>query len=143
MLGTTPRFDSLSAQEGKRLKSQLKVYLRDYASLSADEIAAIWHDEQTVLAEGTWLVPYLEADAWRREVPRAIAQLSREAAQKTRAKGIRQEAKERHLDRQPATDKQQNYLRKLTKKRPELLPAPVESLSKLQASRLIKLALQS
>lgn len=142
MLGSAPRFDALSPQEGKRLKAQLKVYLRDYAALSAEEIAEIWHDEQTVLAEGTWLSPYLASDGWRREVPRAIAQLAREAGQKARAKELRQEAKERHLDRQPATEKQQHYLKKLTKKRPELLSAPVESLSKLQASRLIKLALQ-
>ncbi|MNX87127.1 hypothetical protein D3C86_1190410 [compost metagenome] len=81
------------------------------------------------------------SDAWRREVPRALVQLKREAGQKAKAKEIRKEAKERHLDRQPATEKQQTYLKKLTKKRPELLPAPVESLSKLQASRLIKLAL--
>lgn len=143
MLGSAPRFDALSSQEGKRLKAQLKVYLRDYAALSAEEIAEVWHEEQTVLAEGTWLEPYLAADAWQREVPRALSQLKREAGQKAKAKEIRQEAKERHLDRQPATDKQQKYLKKLTKKRPELLPAPVESLSKLQASRLIKLALQS
>lgn len=143
MLGSQSLFRSLSAQEGKRLKAQLKDYLRDYAISTAEDLAEIWHEEQSSLAEGTWLESYLRNNSWSREVPRAIVALRREADHKASAKTLRAQAKERHLDRQPATDKQKKYLTKLTKKRPDFLPAPIEGLSKLQASRLIQQALDA
>lgn len=143
MFGSRRPASFLSPQEAKRLKSQLKVYVRDYPDASAETLAELWHDEQITLAEGTWLEPYLHTSHWIREVIQTISLLRREAAQKVKTKDIRARAKESYLDRQPATENQKKYLTKLTKKRPELVPAPIETLSKLQASRLIKLALQS
>lgn len=143
MLGSGSLFPSLPAQEGKRLKLQLKEYLRDYPTTSIESLAEIWHDEQESLAADTWLAPYVAGAAWRREVPRALTTLQREAGSKLRAKELRVVAKERRQDREPATEAQKRYLTKLTKKRPELLPGAVDTLSKLAASRLIKLALES
>lgn len=143
MLGSGSLFPSLGANEGKRLKLQLKEYLRDYPDGSVESLAEIWHDEQEVLAEGTWLEAYVQGQAWRREVPRALTMLRREAQQKVKAKELRGVAKERRQDREPATDAQKRYLGKLTKKRPEMLPGPLDGLSKLAASRLIKQALES
>lgn len=142
MLGSGSLFPALGSNEGKRLKSQLKEYLRDYPTHSVEHLTEIWHDEQESLAADTWLEPYVQGAAWRREVPRALATLRREAAQKVKAKELRGAARERRQDREPATAAQKRYLEKLTKKRPELLPGPVDSLSKLAASRLIKLALE-
>lgn len=143
MLGSGSLFPSLPSNEAKRLKLQLKEYRRDYPEHSVESLTEIWHDEQEVLAADTWLEPYLQGDAWRREVPRALSMLQREATQKTKAKELRVVAKERRQDREPATDAQKRYLAKLTKKRPELLPGALDTLSKLAASRLIKQALES
>lgn len=143
MLGSGSLFPSLSSQEGKRLKLQLKEYLRDYPDHSLESLTEIWHDEQEALAADTWLEPYVQGEAWRREVPRALSALGREAGQKIRAKALRVVAKERRQDREPATDAQKRYLAKLTKKRPEMLPGALDTLSKLAASRLIQQALKS
>lgn len=143
MFGSRRPQSLLAPYESKRLKSMLKVYVRDYPEVSVETLAEIWHDEQITLAEGTWLEPYLQSAHWEREVPQEITQLRREAVQKLKAKEMRAQAKEGYLDRQPATDNQKKYLAKLTKKRPEMLPSPIDALSKLQASRLIKLALQA
>ncbi|MNR81983.1 hypothetical protein D3C86_598600 [compost metagenome] len=129
-------FTGLSPVEAKRLHGQLKDYLRDYPELSGEELADVWHDEQESLAEGTWLEPYLEGGTWEREVPRAIASLRRDVAYKAQAKVYRQQAKERNLDRQPATPRQKKLLTRLTKRMPN--PPEIESLSKLKASQLIQ-----
>ena len=133
-------FTGLSPIEAKRLHGQLKEYLRDYPELSGDELAALWRDEQDPLAAGTWLEPYLEGSTWEREVPRALAQLRRDVAYKAQAKVYRQQAKERHLDRQPATPRQKKLLTRLTKRQPN--PPEIETLSKLKASHLIQQLLQ-
>jgi len=129
-------FTGLTTLEAKRLHGLLKEYLRDYPDLSGEEVAEIWHDEQESLMEGTWLEPYLEGSAWEREVPRAIASLRRETAYKAQAKVYRQQAKERHLDRQPATPRQKKLLTRLTKRQDT--PPAIETLSKLKASQLIQ-----
>lgn len=128
-------FTGLSPQEAKRLHGQLKEYLRDYPDLSGEDLAEIWHDEQESLAAGTWLEPYLAGSTWEREVPRALAALKREAAFKAQAKAYRQQAKERHQDRQPATPRQKKLLARLTKRQAD--PPDLETLSKLKASQLI------
>ena len=129
-------FTGLSPVEAKRLHGQLKDYLRDYPDLSGEELVVVWHDEQESLAAGTWLEPYLEGATWEREVARAIASLRRDVAYKAQAKVYRQQAKERHRDRQPATPRQKKLLTRLTKRQPD--PPEVESLSKLKASQLIQ-----
>jgi hypothetical protein len=129
-------FAGLSSIEAKRLHAQLKDYLRDYPDLSGEELAEIWHDEQESLMAGTWLEPYLEGSTWDREVPRAIASLRRDSAYKAQAKVYRQQAKERHKDRQPATPRQKKLLTRLTKRQED--PPPIETLSKLKASQLIQ-----
>lgn len=133
-------FTGLSPVEAKRLHAQLKVYVRDYPEHSGEDLAEIWHEEQEALAAGTWLSPYLEGESWLREVPRAIASLRRDASYKAQAKVYRQQAKERHLDRQPATPRQKKLLTRLTKRQAE--PPPIETLSKLKASQLIRQLLQ-
>lgn len=129
-------FSGLTSQEAKRLNAQLKDYVRDYPEQDGSEVAEIWQAEQEVLSEGTWLEPYLAGEAWRREVPRAIANLRRESAYKLQAKAYRQVAKERHQDRQPATEAQLKLLKRLTKRQEH--PVPLEGLSKLKASQLIQ-----
>lgn len=133
-------FTGLSPVEAKRLHGQLKDYLRDYPELSGEELASVWRDEQETLAAGTWLEPYLEGSSWEREVPRALAQLRRDVAYKAQAKVYRQQAKERHLDRQPATPRQKKLITRLTKRQPD--PPEVDTLSKLKASQLIQQLLQ-
>jgi hypothetical protein len=133
-------FTGLSTQEAKRLNTQLKDYLRDYPELAGEDLAEIWHDEQESLAEGTWLAPYVEGESWMREVPRAIASLRRDTAYKAQAKVYRQQAKERHQDRQPATPRQKKLLTRLTKR--QEAPPPIETISKLKASQLIQQLLQ-
>ena len=133
-------FTGLTAIEAKRLHAQLKEYLRDYPDLSGDDLAMVWRDEQESLAADTWLAPYLEGDAWEREVTRAIASLRRDSAYKAQAKVYRQQAKERQKDRQPATPRQKKLLTRLTKR--QEAPPPIETLSKLKASQLIQQLLQ-
>lgn len=128
-------FTGLCAVESKRLIGLLKTYLRDYPDLPAEDLAAIWHDEQESLMAGTWLESYLQDSSWEREVPRAITALRREAAYKAKAKSTRQLAKERHLDRQPATPRQKKLLSRLTKGQAD--PPPIETLSKLKANQII------
>lgn len=134
-------FTGLSSLEAKRLQAQLKEYLRDYPDLDGEELAELWQSEQTALAEGTWLAPYLEGETWPREVARAIASLRRESAYKAQAKVYRQQAKERHQDRQPATEAQKKLLKRLTKRLPE--PMELDGLSKLKASQLIQQLLEA
>ena len=98
-------FSGLSSQEAKRLSAQLKEYARDYPDHDDADLAEIWQAEQEALAEGTWLEPYVTGEAWRREVPRAISQLRREAAFKVQAKAYRQLAKERHQIREREIEK--------------------------------------
>lgn len=133
-------FSGLTAQEAKRLNVQLKEYVHDYPDHDEADLSEIWQAEQEALSEGTWLEPYLAGEAWRREVPRAIAQLRREAAYKVQAKAYRQQAKERHQDRQPATEPQKKLLKRLTKRQEQ--PVPLEGLSKLKASQLIQQLLE-
>ena len=137
MIGAHP-FPTLTKAEGKRLTHQHGVYQRDYPASSDEDLAAIWHDEQSVLAADTWLAPYLSGDAWRREVPRAIAHLRRAEAGRIKAKAFRAAAKERHLDRQPATERQLALIDKLAKAHPDKLSRPDGPLSKLAASRVIE-----
>ncbi|GEM_PF-1870895 len=129
-------FTGLTSQEAKRLHTQLKEYLRDYPEHAGEDLAEIWHDEQEALAADTWLAPYVEGETWVREVPRAIASLRRDSSYKTQAKVYRQQAKERHQDRQPATAPQKKLLTRLTKRHES--PPEIESLSKLKASQLIQ-----
>lgn len=139
MLRSRSPFTGLTVQEAKRLNGQLQGYVRLDPDRPGEDLAEIWHEEQEVLSRGTWLEPYLQGEAWAREVPRAIAMIKRELGQKAHAKVIRQQAKERHLDRQPATARQLKLLTRLTKRQDSAL----SGLSKLRASRLIQALLEA
>lgn len=135
-------FRTLSAQEASRLKRQLKVYLIDYPGMSAEDLAELWHDDQVVLAADTWLAPYLAGSDWSREVPRVLLHLKRERDYKLANKAYRAQARERHLDRTPPTERQLAAIRRALERFPDLHAGPLEGLSRLAAARLLDAARQ-
>lgn len=135
-----PYIPPLSTREVKELLRQIRVLRGDYPSLSEDELAAEWAEQQQWLLSAGKASPFAEwlGTDWRAGFSRALAFAERQRAQKRQVKAMRQKAKEYRLDRQPATPRQQRYVKRLAKDRDFNFTVPPESMSKLAASRLIQ-----
>lgn len=135
-----PFIPPLSPREVKELCRQIRVLRSDYPSLADDEIMAEWEEQQGWLrsvGKPSPFAAWLDGGAWEAGFKKALAFAGRQRDQKLRAKAMRQQAKEYRMDREPATPRQQRYVKALAKSRDHELPTPPEQLSKLAASKLI------
>lgn len=140
-MNSYPHMPPLDTRQVKELLRQIRVLRGDYPHLSAEELAEEWAERQRWLAEADQACPYAQwiaSDRWRNGFMSALRFADRQREQKQRAKASRTRHKEFRQDREPATPRQQRFVKRLAEKRGEALPAAPEALSKLAASRLIK-----
>ena len=135
-----PFIPPLSPKDVKELCRQIRVIKSDYPHLSDDELAAEWEERLRWHLESGRPSPFadwVKGDRWQSGFQKALAFAGRQREQKQRAKAARQRYKEYRQDREPATVRQQRYVKRLAKERELKLEIPPEQLSKLAASRLI------
>lgn len=135
-----PFIPPLTPKEVKELCRQIRVIKSDYPHLSDDEVAAEWEERVKWQLEGGKPSPFeawIAQGRWQSGFQKAIAFAGRQREQKLRAKAARQRYKEYRQDREPATARQQRYVKRLAKERELKLDISPEQLSKLAASRLI------
>lgn len=135
-----PFIPPLSPREVKELCRQIRVLRSDYPSLADDELLAEWEEQQRwqlSLGKPSPFAEWLEGGAWEAGFRKALAFAGRQREQKLRAKAMRQQAKEYRMDREPATPRQQRFVKALARTRDHELAVPPDQLSKLAASKLI------
>lgn len=135
-----PFIPPLSPRDVKELCRQIRVLRGDYPQLSEDELMAEWAEQQRWLlsvGKASPFAAWLEGHGWEAGFRKAMAHADRQRDQKQRVKALRQKAKEYRMDREPATPRQQRFVKHLAKTRDQALPSPPEQLSKLAASKLI------
>lgn len=140
-MNALPPIPPLDAKAVKVLVRAIRVLRYDHPSLSEDELAEEFAEQQRWLAKDgrdNPFIEWLDSGTWRSGFQRAMALADRADEQKARARAGRQRAKEWRQDRQPATSAQLRYVTRLAKRNGEEEAKAPEGLSKLGASRLIQ-----
>jgi hypothetical protein len=133
-----PPIPPLDAKQVKALVRVIRVLRYDHPTWSDDEIAAEFEAQQRWELEAGKPSPFhawLETPRWRSGFDRAAELASRVTAQRQREKAARQRWKDVIRDKQPATQAQERYVKRLARKAGE---EPPQGLSKLAASRTIQ-----
>lgn len=139
-MNSYPFIPPLDPKAVKELCRQIRVIKSDYPHLADDELASEWEERLSWQLESGKPSPFADwvrEERWRSGFQKALEFAGRQRAQKQRAKAARERYKEYRQDREPATARQQRYVKRLAKERELKLEVAPEQLSKLAASRLI------
>jgi hypothetical protein len=145
-MNATPFIPPLDPRDVKVLVRQIRVLRYDYPNLSDDELIEEWSTQLQALVEDgreSPFVGWLKSDRFRQGFQKALDAAARQDAQKAYGKAQRQRFKESKLDKEPATERQQRFVKRLADTRQVTLETSPDAMSKLAASRLIESLLET